>query len=172
MAIGNLGATKNLIQGFIASEFQGTDAAPVPQGLSIFTEMVERVASRADLTESNLRVTAPVLFDGTNDVDVEAGAVKLIGVIAQSQTAQAEDAAVLFYETNTVTEGTTRYVAMINVNAAGTAATREAIAVVFPEPIPMAALSWSVVDNGADTDIEGTTLGDASGVKVMIVYAE
>jgi predicted transporter len=71
-----------------------------------------------------------------------------------------------------VTEGTTRYVAMINVNAAGTAATREALAVVFPEPVPFAALSWSVVDNGADTDIEGTTLGDTSGVKVMIVYAE
>jgi len=167
MAIGNLGASLNQLQGFIASGF----GAPNNQGLSLVPEMVERIASRADLTESNIRVMPPRLFDGTNAVTLETTAVKLIAVIAQSLAAQVEDAAVLFYEA-AVTEGTTRYVAMINVDAANTAATARATAVVFPEPIPMAALYWSVVDNGADGDIEGTTLGDASGVRVLVVYAE
>jgi hypothetical protein len=80
MAVGNLGATMNQIQGYIASEFNAVHN----QGLSIFPEMVQRIASRADLSEANLRVTAPLLVDGTNDVDVEAGACKLIGVVVQS----------------------------------------------------------------------------------------
>jgi len=168
MSVGNYGAVMNQIQGFIASEF----GSPSNQGLSLFPQLVAVVASRADLTESNLRVTAPRLFDGSADVDVESGAVKLIGVVVQSLAAQAEDAAVLLYETNTVTEGTTRYVAAVMVNAGGSVATAEAQAVVFAEPVPMAALSWSVIDNGADGDIEGTTLGDASGVRVMLVFAE
>jgi hypothetical protein len=169
MSLGNYGSVMAQLQGYIATEF---GSAPHNQGLSLFPQLVALVASRADLTDTNLRVAAPRLFDGTNDVDVEAGAVHLIGVVVQSLAAQAEDAAVLFYETNTVTEGTTRYVAAVMVNAGGTAATAEAQAVVFAEPIPMTALSWSVVDNGADTDIEGTTLGDASGVRVMVVYSE
>ena len=168
MAVGNLGSVMTQLQGYISSEFNAVNN----QGLALFPEMVRMVAARADLGETNLRVTAPRLFDGTNDVDVEAGAVKLIGIVAQSQTAQAEDAAVLVYETATVTEGTTRYVATLMVNAGGSAATREAQAVIFAEPVTCAALSWSVVDNGADTDIEGTTLGDADGVRVMFVYAE
>lgn len=166
MAVGNLGVVMNQLRGFLASEFRNTGINS-NQGMSILPEMVERIASRADLTESNLRVTAPKLFDGTNDVDVESGAVKLIAVVAAGVTTTlAEDSAVLFYETGTVTEGTTRYAAMLEVRPGETSV------MVFPEPLPMAALSWSVVDNGSDGDIEGTTLSDASGTKVMLVYAE
>lgn len=171
MAVGNLGASLNLLEGFLASEF-----APATynrtQGTAAIVDFVRQIASRADLTYSNLRVTAPVLFDGTNDVDVESGAVGLIAIIAATNSSAAEDEAVLVYETNTVTEGTTRYTAMLNVDAGGTTATGKMYSVVFPEPLAMAALSWSVVDNGADTDIEGVTLGDANGTKVMLVYAE
>ena len=167
MAVGNLGTVMNVLEGFIAHEF----LAPSNQGISILPDMVRQIASRADLSETNLRVTAPQLFDGTNDVTVETTAVKVIAVVAQSLAAQVEDAAVLLYEA-AVTEGTTRYVAMVNVDAANTAATATLRVAVFPEPLPMASLYWSVVDNGADGDIEGTTLGDASGVRVMIVYAE
>lgn len=171
MAVGNLGVCKQLLEGYLASEF-----APATynrnQGSSLIPEMVERIASRADLQYANLRVTKPILFDGTNDVDVEAGAVGLIAVIAATNSSAAEDLAVLTYETNTVTEGTTRYTTALNVDAAGTTATGRMFYAIYPEPIPMAALSWSVVDNGADTDIESTTLGDANGIKVMLVYAE
>lgn len=170
MAIGNLGAVKNLLEGFIASEFgatssDGATAFPVNQGLAILPEMVERIASRADLTESNLRVTAPRRFDGTNDVTVESGAVKVIAAVISSLSTESEDEALILYEA-AVTEGTTRYTLALNVNAG------ECSVAVFPEPIPMAALFWSVVDNGSDTDIEGTSLGTANATKVMLVYAE
>jgi len=171
MAIGNLGATITLLEGFLASEF-----APATynrnQGSALIVDMVRQIASRADLTYSNLRVTAPALFDGSNDVDVESGAVGLIAVVAATNASAAEDLAVLTYETNTVVEGTTRYTTMLNVDAAGTTATGRMYYAIYPAPIPMAALSWSVVDNGADGDIEGTTLGDANGIKVMLIYAE
>lgn len=171
MAIGNLGAVMTLLEGYLASEF-----APATynrnQGTGMLPDFIKQIASRADLTYSNLRVTRPLLFDGTNDVDVEAGAVGLIAVIAATNASAAEDLAVLTYETNTVTEGTTRYTTSLNVDAAGSTATGKMFVAVYPEPIPMAALSWSVVDNGADADIEGTTLGDANGIKVMLVYAE
>lgn len=169
MAIGNLGSALTQLQGYIASEFGATTNN---QGLSLLPEMVRTIASRADLTESYLRVTAPRLFDGTNDVDVESGAAKLIAVVAQTNASAAEDEAVLLYQTNTVTEGTTRYLAMVNCPAGGTSATAALTVAVYPEPIAFSALSWSVVDNGSDTDIESTTLGDANGTKVMLVYAE
>lgn len=171
MAVGNLGASMTLLEGYLAAEF-----APATynrnQGSALIPEMVRQIASRADLQYANLRVTKPILFDGTNDVDVESGAVGVIAVIAATNSSAAEDEAVLLYETNTVTEGTTRYTVALNVDAAGTTATGRMFYAIFPEPIPMAALSWSVVDNGSDTDIEGTVLGDANGTKVMLVYAE
>lgn len=171
MAVGNLGASLNLLEGFLASEY-----APATynrnQGSALLVDMVRQIASRADLQYANLRVTAPVLFDGTNDVDVEAGAVGLIAIIAATNATETEAEMVLAYETNTPTEGTTRYLAALNVPAASTTATGRMFYAVYPQPIPMAALTWSVVDNGSDTDIEGTSLGTASGCKVMLVYAE
>lgn len=162
MSLGNLGATMNQLEGYIASEFNTVHN----QGLSILPAVVRSIASRADLTESNLRVTAPQYFDGTNDVDVESGAVKLIAVVAMALSTLTEDGAVVLYETNTVTEGTTRYPFALEVTAGKTTV------VAFPEPHAMSALSWSVVDNGSDTDLEGTNLMEANLVKVMFVYAE
>ena len=171
MAIGNLGASMQLLEGYLASEF-----APATynrnQGSALLPDFIKQIASRADLTYTNLRVTRPVLFDGTNDVDVEAGAVGLIAIIAATNASQSEDVGVLVYETNTVTEGTTRHVEMLGVDAGGTTATGKMFYAVYPEPIALAALSWSVVDNGSDGDLESTGLGDANGVKVMFVYAE
>lgn len=168
MAVGNLGAVMNQMQGFIASEFLTTSN----QGLSLFPEMVRQVLSRADLAEANARCTAPRLFDGTNDVTVETTAARLVGVVAQSLAAQVENCAILFYNA-AVTEGTTKYEAAVMVNADNTAAGARAVAVVYAEPVEFSStLRWSIVDNGADTDIESTTLADANGVRVMLVYVE
>ena len=171
MAIGNLGSSLNLLEGYLASEFADSTYNR-NQGSALLVDMVRQIASRADLTYSNLRVTGPRLFDGSADVDVESGAVGLIAIVAATNASQSEDVGVLVYETNTVTEGTTRHVAMLGVDAAGTTATGKMYYAVYPEPLALAALSWSVVDNGADGDLEGTGLGDANGVKVMFVYAE
>lgn len=173
MSVGNYGAAKNLLQGLVATEFIGSTLNPQGggQGVAMFPELIERIAAQSHFTEANLKVYGPALFDGTNDVTVTSSAAKLLGLIVASTSAQAEDAAVLIYEA-AVTEGTTRYVAMVNVNAAASQATAEAVALVFPQPVPCAQIRWSAVDNGADGDIEGTTLADANGVKVLIVYAQ
>jgi hypothetical protein len=178
MSLGNYGATKNLIQGLLTDPEEenriGGVAALFPdnQGVAMFPDLVMEVAARADLDPSkNLRVRI-ALFDGTNDVDVSTTPALLLGVVAWTNANAAEDEAVLFYNTNTPTEGTTRYLAMVNVPAGGTAATARAAAVVYAEPVVFdTALTFSVVDNGADGDIEGSTLGDASGTKVLVVYA-
>lgn len=178
MAIGNVGAVKTLIEGFLASEFnKDANGAPTAlahnQGLSLFAEAMLRIASRAELTQTSLKVAGPAFFDGTNDVDVTSSPCILLGVVAQSLAAQSENVAVLFYNTTTPTEGTTKYEAAVMVEAGGTAATAKATAVAYLEPVVFStALSWSVVDNGADGDIETTGLGDANGVKVLVVYAQ
>jgi hypothetical protein len=170
MAIGNMQPVLTLLEGFLASEFADTTYNR-NQGSALLVDFVRQIASRADLTYSNLRITAPAV-NTANDVDVESGAVGLIAVIAATNATATEDAAILTYETNTVTEGTTRYITMLNVDAAASTATGKMFYQVFPEPIPMAALSWSAVDNGADGDIEGITLTAAGGIRVMLVYAE
>lgn len=169
MAVGNLGSALTQLQGYIASEFNTVNN----QGLALVPDMVRMVASRADLTENSLRVTVPRFFDGTNDVDVESTAVKLIAVIGMSTASSAEDGMIVLYNNNTVTEGTTLFLAAVNVPGGGTLATARAVAHVFAEPITFdTALSWSIVDNGSAGDIEGTSLGDANGIKVCLVYAE
>ena len=169
MAIGNLGATMQLLEGFLASDF-----APATynrnQGSALIPEMVRMIASRADLTYTNLRVSPPTLNAATEQT-IESGAVGVIALIAASNATQAEDAAVLLYEA-AVTEGTTRYCVALNVDAANTTATGTMYYAIFPQPIPMAALYVSAVDNGADGDIEGTGLADVGGIKWMVIYAE
>jgi hypothetical protein len=169
MAVGNMGGVITQLEGYLASEF-----APATynrnQGSGLIVDMVRQIASRADLSYTALKVTPPVLFDGTNDVTVVAAPAALIGIVAATNASAAEDEAVIVYEA-TVTEGTTRYVAMLNVDAGGTTATGTMYYTIFPQPIPVLKLIWSVVDNGSDTDIEGSTLGDANGTKVMIIYA-
>lgn len=169
MAIGNLGSTMNLLEGYLASEFADTTYNR-NQGSALIPEMVRQIASRADLTYTNLRVSAPTL-NGATEQTIETGAVGVIALIAASNATASEDEAVLLYEA-AVTEGTTRYTVALNVDAAGSTATGKMFYAVFPEPIPMAALYVSAVHNGADGDIEGTTLADAGGLKWMVVYAE
>jgi len=169
MAIGNLGSAMTQLQGYIASEFNASATQAHNQGLSLLPSLVRMIASRADLSYTNLRVTFPAL-NTSADADVEAGAVGLIAVVAQGNTTGTEDQAVLLYETNTVTEGTTRYLVALNLDQSSTVFST--YMAVFPEPIPFAALSWSAVSNGADTDIEGTELADASSIRVMLVYGE
>lgn len=160
MSIGNLGGVMNQIEGFIASEFL---TSRNHQGLAMFPALIREVATQANLTESNLRVTAPQLFDGTNDVDVESGTVRLFGVVLDNS--EAADNAFVVYETNTVTEGTTDPKLIIEVPAS------TAMAVVIPGGVVLDALSWSVTDAGT-TAIEAGTLAAANSVKVMLVYAE
>lgn len=180
MSAGNWGVVEHLIQGFLASSFnKDSNGVPVTtnpsdQGAtaSIFLDQIRLVATRADLTQANIKVAAPQWFDGTNDVDVSTSACVLLGAVAMTNATNAEDAFITFYNTNTPTEGTTRYLAGFNVPAGGTAATAKIQAVVYPVPVAFdTALTWSAVDNGSDTDIEGTALADANGVLVMVVYA-
>lgn len=163
MAVGNLGAVKNLLEGFISHEFIAS-GAPLNQGLSLLPEMVERIASRADLTYTNLRVTAPAV-NTSADVDVEAGAVGLIAVVVQNDEAT-DQTAVVIYATNTVTEGTTDPLGGMYVAAAQTTQVY-----VLPQPLALAALSWSA-SLGTTVGIEAGTLSTAGAVKVMLVYAE
>jgi len=169
MAIGNLGSSLALLEGFLSSDF--ADATyNRNQGSALIVDFVRQIASRADLTYSNLRVSAPFVNTATEQT-LETGAVGLIAVIAASNATAAEDIAVLTYEA-AVTEGTTRYTTALNLDGAGSTATGTMYYAVYPEPIPMAALYVSAVMNGSDTDIEGTTLGNAGGIRWMVVYAE
>lgn len=174
MSAGNWGVVENLIQGFLASEFLPGSVAQGDQGAtaSVFLSAVRNVATGAHLTQANIKIAAPQFFDGTNDVDLSSSAAILIGVVAQSTSTETEDEMVTFYNTTTPTEGTTRPLAYLGVPAGSSQATSRLTSVVFTTPVVFdTALSWSVVDNGSDADIEGTSLGTANGVKVMVVYA-
>ena len=171
MPLSNVGAVVNLIQGYVASEFS-TATYNTNQGLSLFPELIQRIASRNDLTGKTLKVTSPADFDGTNDVDVSSTAAILLGFVMGTNATATEDFALLFYNTITPVEGTTLYQAMLDVPAAATKATGRVLCAVYPEPVEFAtALSYSVVQNGADLDIEGTLLGTANGERIMVVYA-
>lgn len=163
MAIGNLGAVKNLLEGYISHEFI-TGSVPLNQGLSLLPEMVERIASRADLTYTNLRVTKPIV-NSANDVDVESGAVGLIAVVVANDEAS-NDTAVAIYATNTVTEGTTDPLGGLYF-----VGQQEVKVFVLPEPLPLAALSWSAM-LGTQAGTAAGTLSTAGTVRVMLVYAE
>jgi hypothetical protein len=160
MAIGNMGAVLNLLQGFVASEFG--DSARQNQGLSLLPEMVRQIASRAELTDANLRVSAPRLFDGSADIDIETGAVDLIAVVFDN-TEAATNTPVIYDET-AVTEGTT--VPRVKLSMAASSLQ----VVVFPEPMPLAALAWSVLDGDALDN--ASVLAAASSVRAMFVYSE
>lgn len=180
MSAGNWGTVEHLIQGFLASSFnKDSNGVPVStnpsdQGVtaSIFLDAVRLVATRADLSQANIKVAAPVWF-GSAEVLAYTGAAVLIGAVAMTTSGTAEDEAVLFYDTaSAVTEGTDKFISALFVGAGGSAATAKIASVVFPTPVPFATgITWSVVDNGSAGDIEGTALADATTVLVMLVYA-
>lgn len=178
MAIGNLGAVKTLIEGFLYSEFNkdttNTSLSTFAhnQGEGVILEMIERIASRADLTQANLKVYAPTLYQGAV-VTVTSSPCILVGVVAQSTATEAQDRAVVFYDASAGTIGTTKYKAMLHIPAGGTAATATWNAAVYPSPVTFAtALSFTVTDNNADAAIEGTTQGTTNGSRIMVVYAQ
>jgi hypothetical protein len=160
MAIGNMGAVLNLIQGYVATGFE--DTARQNQGLSLLPEIVRQIASRADLTYDNLRVYGPALFDGTNDVDIETGAVGLIAIVFDN-TEAATNTPVVF-DDNAVTEGTT----VPRVKFSMAASSLQTL--IFTEPLALAALSWSVLDGDALDN--ASVLAAASSVRAMFIYAE
>ena len=159
MSVGNAGAVKNLLEGIVATEYVGTRSN---QGVALFPEMVYRILTRSDLTEANARVWGPKLFDGTNDEDVESGAVRLIGILVDNT--EAAENAICIYSTATVVEGTT------DPEFVGAVDASEMQAYVFMEPENYAALSWSAIDG--DQTAGGTTLSAANSVKVTRVYVE
>jgi hypothetical protein len=160
MSVGNIGGVMNQLEGFLATEYANSRNH---QGLAIFPGLIREVVTQANLTEANLRCTAPRLFDGTNDVDVEAAAVRLFGIVIDNT--EAADNALIVYETNTVTEGTTDPKLVVEVPSSS------ALALVIPGGVALDALSWSACDGGT-VAIEAGTLAAASSLKVMLVYAE
>lgn len=160
MSVGNLGSVMTQLQGYIASEFLTNSN----QGLSLFPRMCEMALTRADMTDANARVTVPALHDGINDVDVEAGAVHLVGIVAYNGDTEVQT--VYCYNTNLPIEGTSLFHAALILD------TLTAKALVFPEPIPMAALSWSVVQSDTPANQKGILLASPYTVRVMLVYTE
>src|SRR3990167_10690587 len=110
------------------------------------------------------RVSAYTLFDGTNDEDVETGAIRLFGCVIDNSMS-AEDAYIALYNTNTVTEGTTDALGLLW-------APRNRVSCYAFRPIVFdTAFSWSSV-LGTTAGQEGGTTSTASGTQVGFVYTE
>ena|SRR3990167_1249307 len=110
------------------------------------------------------RVSAYTLFDGTNDEDVETGAVRLFGCVIDNSMS-AEDAYIALYNTNTVVEGTTNTLGYLW-------APRNRVSCYAFRPIVFdTAFSWSSLA-GTEADLEAGTLTTASGTQVGFVYTE
>lgn len=111
------------------------------------------------------RVSAYQLFDGVDDIDIEANAVRLFGVVVDNSQA-AVDNYVVLYNTATPVEGTTG--PLVHVWAPRAAVTCH----VFPTPVVFdTALSWSALA-GTQAAIEAGTLAAASVVRAAMVYLE
>ena len=110
------------------------------------------------------RVSAYTLFDGTNDNDVEANAIRLFGCVIDNSMA-AEDAYIALYNTATPVEGTTDALGYLWAprNRVSTYAFR---AIVFS-----AAFTWSSV-LGTEAGLEAGTLTTANGTQAGFIYTE
>lgn len=110
------------------------------------------------------RVSAYTLFGGTDDVDVEAGAVRLFGLVVDNSMA-AEDAYIVLYNTATPVEGTTNALGLLY-------APRNRVSAYAFRPLVFdTALTWSSV-LGTTAGQEAGTLTTASGTQVGLVYTE
>jgi len=110
------------------------------------------------------RVSAYTLFDGTNDNDVEAGAVRLFGCVIDNSMA-AEDAFIVLYNTATPVEGTTDPLGYLW-------APRNRVSAYVFRPIVFAtAFSWSSV-LGTEVGLEAGTLSTANGTQAAFAYTE
>ena len=109
------------------------------------------------------RVSAYTLFAGT-DIVVEAGAIRLFGVVADNSMA-AEDAYVALYNTATVVEGTTDTLGYLYVPRA------RAVMYTFRPIVFGTACNWSSV-LGTEAGIEDGTVTTTNGMQVALIYTE
>lgn len=176
MSLGNWGSAKNLIQGLLTDPQEENRIGGITgiftgsQGVAQFVDLIERVATRADL-DSTKNVKVRIAINGAADIDVSTTPALLLGIVAWSNATAAANAVIQAYNTNTPTPGTTDVLAYVVVTAGGSAATASTAAVVYSEPVVFAtALSVQAVLN-ANAGFEAGTLVTAAGVKMLIVYA-
>jgi len=177
MALGNLGVTRKLIQGLVASEPAEenrvggiTGIFTDSQGLALFADQITQVATRADL-DSSKNVKVRIAMNVASDIDIATTPALLLGICAWSNATAAANAVIQAYNTNTPTPGTTDVLAYAVVTAGGSAATASTASVVYNEPVVFStALSVQAVLN-ANAGFEAGTLVTANGVKMLVVYA-
>lgn len=141
----------------------GVSATRSDQALWTWREMVRHLVQ--DFRETGTpRVSAYTLFDGTNDEDVESGAIRLFGVVIDNSQAST-DAHIHTFNTATVVEGTTDPLAIYWAPA------NRVVCYAHRPIVYSAAFSWSAT-TGTEAAIEAGTLTAASGVQVGWVYTE
>jgi hypothetical protein len=164
MAIGNLGAVKNIIDGYTAMDAAAgggfTTLANFNQGTAMFADAVRDVLARADLS-SALNAKAK-MFTGsaTVSIAIETGAANLIGIVADSTNGT--DLFLQVYNTAQagVTVGTTAEVLDLVVRA------NAQNVYVFEQPIAFGtALTFAI-----STAAHGAVLTGGANVKVLFVY--
>ena len=110
------------------------------------------------------RVSAYTLFDGTNDNDVEANAVRLFGAVIDNSQA-AIDAYIALYNTATPVEGTTDTLGYL------WAPRNRVSAYVFRPIVFDTAFTWSST-TGTEAGLEAGTLTAANGTQAAFAYTE
>ncbi len=155
----NFANIANVIEGIINNQLSATRTN---QGTWEWYNALQRIMSANRFTGTP-RVDGPVAVTGT-DRDVEAGAVRLFGILVDNAMA-AEDGYVAIYNTNTVTEGSTNAVAYLW-------APRAAITCyVFPNGITLDT-AFTVSDIlGTEAGLEAGT-ATTSGLTILSVYTE
>lgn len=151
------------IQHQVDNVISSVSTARSDQALWTWREALRRLIQ--DFRETGTpRVSAYSLFDGTNDVDVEAGATRLFGAVIDNSMA-AEDAFIALYNTATPTEGTTDTLGYLW-------APRNRVSVYAFRPIVFStAMTWSSV-LGTEVGLEAGTLTTANGTQVSLIYSE
>jgi hypothetical protein len=151
MSLEKLGAVKNLLDGFVYSEYN----ARANQGVAIAPELARDVMAQAHLN-GTAKVAAP-RSNGSAVVAVESGAAALAALIVDNSGGS--DAWLQVFDTTSPTLGTTSPVVELRVDAG------KSRAVILAEPIAMAALAWD-----ATTAAKGGTRATAGTVKVTLAY--
>lgn len=155
----NFASIATTLEGALANEL---NLARGSQGVWEWYNALQRIMSQNRFTGTP-RMDGPVQLTAT-DRDVEAGAVVLFGLLADNSQA-AEDAFILTYNTNTVTEGTTDFLAVLW-------APRNAIStVVFPEGVTFST-AFTISDSlGTTVGLEAGTLSTTHPT-IIAIYTE
>lgn len=133
------------------------------QALWTWREALRRLVQ--DFRETGTpRVSAYTLFGGTDDVDVEANAVRLFGAVIDNSMS-AEDAYIALYNTATPVEGTTNTLGYL------WAPRNRVSAYAFRAIVFDTAFTWSSV-LGTEAGLEAGTLTTANGAQAGFVYTE